>query len=220
MIDTKNQEELFILIGNTLKKHAECYAIGGTAMLFFGAKDNTKDIDLVFLDEENRDSFIAACKELDYSEMSSFEVYGGKKNKPIMLTKGNERFDLFIREVVNFTLSDTMIKRFEERHDFGKNLAVNIANHNDIVILKCATDRKGDKVDIMRIYDKFGIDWNLVYEECLNQEKIGRKRAVIDLYETMVELDEEYKLKIPIEIFNKVEDKIEEKLKKYADKNI
>ncbi len=46
-INVKEQEELFNLIGRTLKKKIECYAVGGTAMMFLGIKETTKDIDLV-----------------------------------------------------------------------------------------------------------------------------------------------------------------------------
>ncbi len=48
MINTEDQEALFTLISTYLKKNVTCYAIGGTAMMFYGYKTTTKDIDLVF----------------------------------------------------------------------------------------------------------------------------------------------------------------------------
>ena len=36
MIDFERQIEIFKLIGKSLKESVECYAIGGTAMLFLG----------------------------------------------------------------------------------------------------------------------------------------------------------------------------------------
>ena len=44
----KEQGDLFSLLGSKLKKRLECFVIGGSAMLYFGAKEVTKDIDIVF----------------------------------------------------------------------------------------------------------------------------------------------------------------------------
>ena len=54
MIGIKEQNELFSLLGERLKKKVTCYVIGGSAMLYYGMKDVTKDIDLVFNDECHR----------------------------------------------------------------------------------------------------------------------------------------------------------------------
>ena len=48
MINTQDQEELFRLIAEYLEKDISCTAIGGTAMMFSGYKNTTKDIDIIF----------------------------------------------------------------------------------------------------------------------------------------------------------------------------
>ena len=44
----KEQEELFKLIGSKLKNRLEAFIIGGASMLYYNAKNVTKDIDIVF----------------------------------------------------------------------------------------------------------------------------------------------------------------------------
>ena len=49
MINFEQQLELFKFIGNNLEEEVECLVIGGSAMMFYGAKTETKDVDLVFM---------------------------------------------------------------------------------------------------------------------------------------------------------------------------
>ena len=44
MINITEQNELFNLIGTKLDEKVECLAIGGSAMMFYGAKTETKDV--------------------------------------------------------------------------------------------------------------------------------------------------------------------------------
>jgi hypothetical protein len=46
MIDIQQQEAMLTAIGKILPKKIFVYAIGGTAMMFLGYKNTTKDIDL------------------------------------------------------------------------------------------------------------------------------------------------------------------------------
>ena len=73
MINTEYQEALFKLISNYLKKDIHCIAIGGTAMMIKNYQNTTKDIDLVFKNEKDRESFISAIKELGYKEGVDFK---------------------------------------------------------------------------------------------------------------------------------------------------
>ncbi len=115
MINTQDQEELFRLIAEYLEEDLECVAIGGTAMMFHGYKATTKDIDLVFKNRRDRDVFIGAIVRLGYSQSSLRLVYDEKRlksrNKPVIYSRGDERFDLFAKDVfgfeVEFGMSET-----------------------------------------------------------------------------------------------------------------
>jgi len=53
MINFDEQSDLFKLIGSSLGKKVECFVIGGSAMMFYGAKAETKDVDLVFMNKDD-----------------------------------------------------------------------------------------------------------------------------------------------------------------------
>ena len=75
MITYNDQMSLFKLIASNIKKNIECYAFGGTAMMFYGYKDTTKDIDLLFEAETLRKEFINAIEFLGFTESSPFKIY-------------------------------------------------------------------------------------------------------------------------------------------------
>jgi len=80
MISTIDQKNLLIEIGNKLPRELTVYAIGGTAMIFLGFKEATKDIDLVFTKKDDRKLFKEIAKSLGYKEMNPVIVYGVKNN--------------------------------------------------------------------------------------------------------------------------------------------
>ncbi|MBI2667483.1 hypothetical protein HYX17_01800 [Candidatus Woesearchaeota archaeon] len=68
MIDLNKQNELFKIFGEKLKKKTECYVIGGSAMIYYGMKDSTKYIDLVFEKEKDREYIVKLLNDLGYRE--------------------------------------------------------------------------------------------------------------------------------------------------------
>ncbi len=204
MISIERQMGLFIAIGRRLQRKINVYAIGGTAMMFLGLKEATLDIDLVFENEEDRGDFKETLKSLGYEEMDAVIVYGKKENKPEMLTLGDERFDLFVKEVIDFVFSDGMIKRARQLHQFGNNFMLKIADPQDILLMKCATDRLKDLDDARSIINSTEINWGSVVEEAKNQKKLGKERAIFDLGYFLEKLKNKLKVKIPKEISSKL----------------
>ena len=85
MINLKEQEDLFKVIGDQLKERTECLLIGGSAMMYYGVKETTKDIDLVFLEEEQRKSVINILLNLGYKTREIKTLYKRKENIPILM---------------------------------------------------------------------------------------------------------------------------------------
>lgn len=198
MIKIKEQQDLLVDISRRLKRKMVVYAVGGTAMMFHGFKDATKDIDLVFMNEKDKLDFKDVAEQIGYSQMNSAEVYGTKTNQPIMLSRGKgneERFDLFELEVIDFMYSDAMVKRATSTYEFGENLVLKISDPNDILLMKCATDRVKDKDDARDIINNFKVDWDIIAKEASNQIGLGKIRAVWDLTGFVVDL-----IKIGVEI--------------------
>src|SRR3989344_771719 len=167
MTGIKEQEEIFNLIGSNLKRKIKCFVIGGSAMLYYKLKDATKDIDIVLLGENERNYVLETMKKLGYAERNSKILYINKKNVPILLQREQNRFDLFNRTIINLRFSDGMVDRSQLIYEYG-NLIVNVVSPEDIVILKCATDRAGDRLDAASIIKNTNVNWHILLEESIN----------------------------------------------------
>ena len=102
MISKEDQNNLLQLVSRYLKKNVTCYAFGGNAMMFYGYKNATKDIDIIFETEEERNVFIDAIMYLGYKQMSMKGVYienlCKEKHKHLMFTeKMNDLICLSVR---------------------------------------------------------------------------------------------------------------------------
>ena len=219
MISIEQQQKLFLSISRRLKKPITIYAVGGTAMMFLGIKDSTLDIDLVFENHEDKKIFKDAIESLGYSPMDSVVVYGARKNKPEMFTLGDERFDLFVGEVIDFVFSENMQKRAANIHQFEEKLILKIASPLDIILMKCATDRIKDRDDVRKIIENQtigdkGINWKIILEEVKNQIKLGKPKAAFELGYFLETLEKEIDLKVPKEITDELWKITKEQIKK------
>lgn len=180
MITTKDQEDLLRLISQYLEREVTCVAIGGTAMIFHGYKNATKDIDLVFRSTEDRAAFIDAIRELGYREASVKGVYDARRQAdpavPLMFSRGDERFDLFVRSVFGFLIPDN--PPLAQRHDFPQQLTVLVLPKEFLIILKAVTNREKDYEDIVTIVrTEKDLDWSQV--TAIAKEHVKENRWLI-----------------------------------------
>jgi len=221
MISIKDQNQLLIQIGNNLPKEIVVYAIGGTAMIFLGLKDATRDIDLVFTDKKERAEFKNVALSLGYKETDAAEVYGVRQNTPEIINLGDSRLDLFYLEVIDFTFSKNMQERATQIHQFGKNLKLKIADKHDIIIMKCATRRMKDEDDIVNIVkNNSPIDWDMIIEEIKFQVGFGKETAFFNMGSVVEKLIYTHKLNVPKSIHDKFFSLLEEQIKRKKDKEI
>ena len=191
MINTKDQEQLLKLIADYTNTDLECVAIGGTAMMFLGYKLTTKDIDLVFASDKDCNVFIRAIEKLGYSKKSLKFVYNEcqikDKNKPLLYSRGEERFDLFVKNVFGFEID---FSNFVQRHDFigKKEIIMLIPQKELLILLKSVTNREKDYEDIEAIVKiEKNIDWNLIIDAAIKQRK-NNSWVLMDLEEKMKKL--------------------------------
>lgn len=206
MIDLKGQIQLFSIIGKILKNRAECTVIGGSAMLFYGAKENTKDVDLVFMKEDDFNAVKNALYESGFDEKKQFKIFRHHdiaETTPVMMEGRETRFDLFYREVICFKMTDSILSRVKEEHEFS-NLTVKVIAPEDIILLKCATEREKDRVDALELIKKFNIDWNIIIEESQYQTKLGEMLFPVYLFDFLSELKEDLKAEIPKEVIKEI----------------
>jgi len=195
MITRQDQLDLFRIISENISQDVGCYAFGGTAMMFYGYKDETKDIDLLFKTSKERGIFIEALIKLGFVETSPIFFYIPEKlkdrSKPLMFKRGDIRFDLFAGKIFRTLLSPKMEEDKYAVHDFkGKyNLRITILKTEQIVLLKAITERQNDIDDIKAILSKDkNFNWQYAVDEAVWQHEHGDSWVLIDLEKTIREL--------------------------------
>lgn len=209
MITFDEQLELFKVIGKELNNKIICFAIGGNAMMFYGAKEETKDVDLVFLNKKDLEEVKKVLYDSGFEDKKNlikifrhYEIVE-RENTPVMMVRKQERIDLFVKKVITFEISDTIIERVRETHEFD-NLIIKVVSPEDIILMKSATERKKDRIDALSLIEKFNISWNIVVEESINQTKLERELFPVFLYDFLTELKEDLKADIPKEVIDKI----------------
>ena len=203
MINLEEQISLFKnVIGTQLKKRVECIAIGGSAMMFYQAKNATKDVDLVFLNKEDLEAVKDILFKSGFNERKNIQGIFREdedSSKPVMMESPETRFDLFLNEVIGFKIHQSTIERLREVHEFGK-FIVKTASPEDILMMKGCTERARDRDDAAELVKKVNIDWKVIISETSAQTKIGMVAFPLLLYEFLTELKENYKIDVPKEI--------------------
>lgn len=195
MITHTEQMDLFSLLGKNIKQDIECFAFGGNAMMFYGYKDETKDVDLLFEQEATRLEFIRVLCLLGYVETSPITIYLPEKlkdkNKPLMYKRGEGRFDLFVGKIFRTQISPKMKEDLFAVHDFkaAQLLRVKVLRKEHLVLLKAVTSRDKDFEDILTITQKEkNFDWQYLIEEAVWQHQQGDSWILLDVEKMLREL--------------------------------
>lgn len=195
MITHDEQMDLFSLIARRLKKDVTTYAFGGTAMMFYGYRDETKDIDLLFATAEEREVFIEALADLGFELFNPLRIYIPEKlrdrGKPVMYVREGIRFDLFSENIFRTLLSPRMVEDIYALHEFREshNLGVKVLLREQLVLLKSVTERDKDLEDMLTILKMDRrFDWQYLVDEAVWQHLHGDSWAVMDLEKAMKEL--------------------------------
>ena len=184
-------------------------------MMYYGVKETTKDIDLVFLEEEQRKSVINILLNLGYKTREIKTLYKRKENIPILMEFKDSRLDIFLKKVISFNITSQVIERIKKVYEYNK-FIIKIVSQEDIILMKCATERAGDRIDAKELINNYNIDWNVIINESLNQTKFKELLYPLSLYDFLKELKEDLKADIPNEILNKIEKIAENKLDEHS----
>src|SRR3989338_68770 len=206
MIDYNEQSKLFEAIGRILKRKIEVYLIGGSAMLFYNAKKATKDIDIVTASKPDFNELIDALKKMGFYEKPPFiniKYNEVAVDKPKFMILKDWLIDIFLNKIVCFVLTDTMKSRATQSHEYS-NLIVKIISPEDIILLKCATEREGDRIDAKQLIDNYNINWYTIIEEAGHQSRLGQDLFVVYLYDFLGELKEDLKADITLKVIREI----------------
>lgn len=111
--------------------------------------------------------------------------------------KQESRIDVFLKQVGKMLfLTKSMILRAKKYKTYGK-LEVYLVSNEDIFLFKMMTSRDGDVLDCDRIIDE-DIDFNIVYQEIVEQSKEEGKRWFFWVYENVCRLEEHNGIRISI----------------------
>ena len=215
-INMKEQEEIFNLIGRALKEKVECFVVGGTAMMFLGLKEVTKDIDIVFQAKKDYETFKSSLINLGAKETKA-EIINPEKVSCI-LSLGNARFDLFLEHLIHFRLTKTVMSRTKEIHEFG-NLIVKVVSPEDIILFKSMADREADKIDAAELAKKININWEIILDEAEEQTKDSEFFFSVFLYNFLIGIRDDLKTEIPQEFLKRLK-KISENALLEAEKRL
>ena len=220
MINLEEQIGHFNIIGSQLKDKAECIAIGGSAMMFYGTKVTTKDVDLVFLKTEDLESVKKVLFQSGFDERKNIKGIFRKdmERMPVIMDGKDTRFDLFLNEVIGFKLQQETLERIREIHAFD-NLLVKTASPEDILMMKACTEREKDRDDAAELIRKFNINWNIILNETSKQTKIGIAAFPLLLYDFFTELKENYKIDIPKKVTKELRIIAEKRLEEFKKKD-
>ena len=203
MINLNDQQSLFNIIGKKLKRKMSCFVIGGSAMMYYNAKITTKDVGIVFDNKNDFDDFLKVLKEINFEPKNPEMLYPRKENKPALMERGQERIDIFCKEIICFKLSETMINRVKMIYEYD-NIIINVVSPEDIILLKSATERAGDRIDAAELIERFNIKWNIIVEEAMHQTELDKPLFVVFLYEFLLELKDDFKADIPEDVLKEL----------------
>ncbi|MFH1257171.1 MAG: DUF6036 family nucleotidyltransferase [Candidatus Diapherotrites archaeon] len=191
-------DSIFHKAEEKLLEKVRIFLIGGNALIEYKAKNSTKDMDLVLLTQKEAASFIKALEETGYSEIKGKELQYGQLEASAMLENADSpRIDLFVRVVCNaLEYSERMQKRSKKISD-GK-LEIYLTSLEDIFLLKSVSARDSDLVDCENILSKTTLNWKIIYDEIILQDKnlSGMKEMII--LDHLEALEKRLSIKIPV----------------------
>ncbi len=200
MFNKEELDALLVAVGNKIARPVNIYMIGGCALSFKGLKERTKDIDIIIQRKQDFDEFDAAMRK------SGFTSITDRENEFYLTAlavyrKEESRIDVFLYQVGKMlVLTESMVKRTQKYKEYGK-LTVYLVANEDIFLFKMMTSRQDDIFDCDRIM-KEGIDYDVLYQEIVEQSKKEGKRWFFWAYENLCKLEDHNGIRVPIK--NKV----------------
>lgn len=172
--NTQNWEYIkneLMQIDSLLKKEIEIYLLGGSAMSFYGLKDATKDVDVLFKNQYDCALFFNAITELGYETSEHYFPPLLQMEATFFIYKDDEIWiDLFVDNVMGkFRLTDSIKKRSVKTNLSTTHLNVNCLDKNDIFLFKSITPRERDEDDLILMLTKTEIDFDIIHSEIKNQ---------------------------------------------------
>ena len=188
MFSKEELNDWLVNVGSKVEKPVKIYMIGGCALSFKELKDATKDIDIIVISQKDFDVFDRAVKLAGF-ELKTDSIDEFYLTALAVYTKGDDsRIDVFLKQVGKMLyFTDSMIRRAEAFRNYGK-LNVYLVSSEDIFLFKSMASRPGDIEDCDRLMRR-GINFDIIYNEIVEQSKEEGKRWFFWIYENLCKLE-------------------------------
>lgn len=177
------------------------FIVGGLALISYGLKEATKDVDVVVLSRQDLGILIESLASIEYHALEDSLVskpYEKMEISKIMENADGFRWDIFNRAIFGkLSFSDNMVSRATEFYSRNRTV-ISIASKEDIFLFKGITEREAD-LDDMRLLAESGLDWQVIKEECRHQSSTSGRLWEDALLQNLIDLRERYKIRSPIE---------------------
>lgn len=188
--------DLFEQVSQKIKLKVDLFLIGGAALMYYGSKEATKDIDLVVSSEKEYSELKNALLEMGFNAKKLPKLYEHVALADI-LVKYDFRIDLFKKVVCQkLCLSPKMQKRSRKIFEAEK-IRLFLCSKEDIFLFKSITSRPGDKEDSIKLIQQ-GIEWKIVLDELMDQVKENGEEVWITYVNERFDELEELGIFIPI----------------------
>jgi len=180
--DKEFLDMILTYIGERLKHEVEGLLIGGNAMIYYGLKEVTKDLDLVFFQRKDISGIIQIILSHPLYRNAKILRKLPYKIKPELLKRGEPtiignsdlpRFDIFYKHV--FSIEVEKMFQSSKRSIRFDLLKLKLIEPENLIFLKAVTTRPVDMEDVMRLIKSLNIDWNALVEIIKGYYKENRK---------------------------------------------
>lgn len=176
---------IFEEIDSKLTERCRIYLTGGANMVLKGLKISTKDLDIL-VSKEDFDRVLKALSLLGFS------------CKNDICERNDLKIDIFREKILSGYRLSRRMKQRAELFWKGKNLEVRLLSLEDVFLFKSYAGREVD-VDDCRILATQNLNWKVILEECLEQQKREKRLISLTLLDVLDELKTRYKIETPIE---------------------
>ncbi|MBD3155549.1 MAG: hypothetical protein GF368_02740 [Candidatus Aenigmarchaeota archaeon] len=209
LADKSLLEKLLEYIGKRLNHEVEGLLIGGNAMVFYGLREQTKDMDIVFFNKTDIAAITQIIKShplFRKSQITKEYPYKldeelTKMGEPTVIGDNNlPRFDLFYNSVFSVEASDILEKTKRSlRFDL---LKLKLIEPEDLIFLKGVSGRPVDKEDIIKLIKNLEINWESFLNFVKKKHKENNKIVWL-LLGNLYDINQEEEI-VPISVLEKI----------------
>jgi hypothetical protein len=200
-----NQDDVMKIFqdySQVLDRDISVLLIGGAALLEYGLKNSTKDIDIVCTCVDDEDTLLSCAKRLGF-ELTGPEERHRRLGLKRIAIKGGHTLDIFAQKIsYDFGLTEGMWDRATINKNVGK-MTVKYASREDIFIMKLIANRLGDIEDCSNLASSKMLDYDIIHNEISLQYKASPFKIESKIWITYIEeaigkLEDNYDINMPI----------------------